>query len=167
MSWLTDSSSEFSSPHCLFCSSSACIQDPWTFQIQHHLASHCVKQTTDLWSLMPIHCRHQDSEDQVPSRLPRGPTSSSGGEEKSSLGHINCKVLTRVFYNVTRALRDLLNHLGTTLLLLHDGYTMNLSLQHCLLARVFITKSSKFRRAAREQKVNPGCLKEKEKNQVK
>lgn len=46
--------------------------------------------------------------------------------------------------------QDLLNHLGTTLLLLLDEYTMNLSLQPCLLARVFITKSSKFRRAGQE-----------------
>lgn len=74
-----------------------------------------------------------------------------------------------MFYNVTRAQRVLLIHLGITLLMVFDEYTVNSNPQLGLLAKVFITKSSRFRRAAREQKTNLCCLQEKgkDKNQVK
>lgn len=141
------------------------------------------------FSLFAIRCRHQGSEDQVPSRLLRGQESWRGSESvlafihlwawwsqtqqkpiffngsdhyllflisapkckilwlcshdteslmtltshgvieyKSSLGHINHKVLQRVFNNVTTFLRDLLIHLETNLLVAFDEYTMNLNL---------------------------------------
>lgn len=56
---------------------------------------------TNYWSLMPIHCRHQGSEDQVPSRLPRGQGLSWSSSESAltfiHLGaccsHTQCKLI--------------------------------------------------------------------------